>query len=243
MAFFTPTSKILGQFSSLTVLHDILVRGGGDGCNRCSIATHPEHTGCALYRGNIDSKVMIVGEGLGEVDARKKQPFTGPAGILLDQSFRAVGLRTNNFYLTNVVLGRPIKLGSLNRKPTTIEQNACWPFLAQQMRILQPRLVITVGKIATEAFFEPPSAKITDYSGHLYKQREFVDNALPPHPVHKVDIFPIIHPAALLHTTGTDTWKIYDRTLRNNMRNLKKIINDYISLATSIPADERMTYL
>ncbi len=109
---------------------------------------------CGLCRGRMRTVpgegaprplVMVIGEGPGRDEDRSGRPFVGPAGEYLDRWLVAIGLRrTGNCFITNVVKCRP----PANRDPQRDESQACLPFLQRQMQLLQPRALLTVGRIA-----------------------------------------------------------------------------------------------
>lgn len=109
---------------------------------------------CGLCRGRMRTVpgegaprplVMVIGEGPGRDEDRSGRPFVGPAGEYLDRWLAAIGLRrTEDCFITNVVKCRP----PANRDPRRDESEACLPFLQRQMRLLQPRVLLAVGRIA-----------------------------------------------------------------------------------------------
>ena len=97
--------------------------------------------------GNINSQVMIVGEGPGEKEDEKGKPFVGDAGNLLNKMLSAININRESVYITNVVNFRPPN----NRKPTSAEINRYSIFLREHILIINPKILIIMGSTAMEA--------------------------------------------------------------------------------------------
>lgn len=96
--------------------------------------------------GNPHAKIMIIGEAPGENEDNTGIPFTGKSGKLLDKLLSHAGLERKNVYITNVLKYRPPN----NRKPLPSEIIACKPFLLRQISLINPKLIITLGTVATQ---------------------------------------------------------------------------------------------
>ncbi|MBQ7566821.1 MAG: uracil-DNA glycosylase [Oscillospiraceae bacterium] len=94
--------------------------------------------------GPETAKVMLIGEGPGEQEDLRGEPFVGAAGQLLDRMLSIVDLSRRNCYIANIVKCRPPH----NRDPLLIEQDACYPWLSEQIRLIDPKIVICLGRIA-----------------------------------------------------------------------------------------------
>ncbi len=103
--------------------------------------------------GDPDARLMFIGEAPGHEEERKQQPFIGPAGQKLDGILKAMGLSRDSVYITNVVKFRPLAKNQTtnNRKPSAAEVDSCMPILREEIRIIQPKCIITLGDTATEA--------------------------------------------------------------------------------------------
>jgi len=99
--------------------------------------------------GNYKSKIMIVGEGPGEKEDREGKPFVGEAGILLNKMLKAINLKRENVYITNVVNYRPPN----NRKPEYVEITRYSNFLKKHISIIDPKILILMGSTAMESLF------------------------------------------------------------------------------------------
>jgi uracil-DNA glycosylase len=101
--------------------------------------------------GDIDADWLFVGEGPGAEEDERGEPFVGQAGKLLDNMLAAIDLkRGNKVYIANAVKCRPPN----NRTPEPAETAACWPFLARQIELIQPKLIVTLGKPAAQTLLQ-----------------------------------------------------------------------------------------
>lgn len=114
-----------------------------DHCTRCGLCETRHHV--VFGTGVPDSAIMFVGEGPGEQEDLKGEPFVGPAGILLDDMLSIIDLdRKLNCYIANIVKCRPPK----NRDPLETEQDACIDYLNEQIRLIRPKIIVCLGRIA-----------------------------------------------------------------------------------------------
>ena len=114
-------------------------------CKRCPL--HLTRTQGVLGVGPPRSDWLVVGEAPGAEEDRRGEPFVGAAGQLLDAMLRAIGLdRRENVYIANILKSRPPG----NRDPKPEEVAACLPYLRRQIELLQPKLILAVGRIAAQ---------------------------------------------------------------------------------------------
>jgi DNA polymerase len=132
--------------------------------------------------GDANAAVMFVGEAPGQNEDRLKRPFVGRGGQLLDRMIAAIGWRRGDVYITNIVKRRPPE----NRDPSPEEIAAYRPYLAQQIAIVNPKIIVTLGRFAMNYFL--PMAKITRDRGRAFR----VDGRI---------VVPVLHPAAALRST------------------------------------------
>ncbi len=158
-------------------------------CRRCALAQ--TRTTLVFGAGEAGARVMLVGEAPGRNEDLTGQPFVGSAGRLLDGLLATAGLARTDVYIANVLKCRPPG----NRDPRPEEIECCTPFLARQIAIVSPEIVVTLGNFATR-FMLGTAEGITTLRGTLVE----VD-APGGGPVR---VFPVFHPAAT----------IYDRTKR-----------------------------
>lgn len=111
-------------------------------CRSCILGD--TRTNTVFGVGSVDADVMFIGEGPGEQEDLQGIPFVGPAGRLLDDMLRMIGLDRSNVYIANIVKCRPPK----NRDPRPEEEDACWPWLKRQIEIVDPKIIICLGRIA-----------------------------------------------------------------------------------------------
>ena len=117
-------------------------------------------TACGLCRtrnqvvfgvGKRDADILFVGEGPGEQEDLKGEPFVGPAGRLLDEMLSIIDLNRRNSYIANIVKCRPPG----NRDPQEDEQNACIRYLYRQIELIQPKIIVCLGRIAAKRLISP----------------------------------------------------------------------------------------
>ena len=131
--------------------------------------------------GNPHASVMFVGEAPGFHEDRQGEPFVGAAGKLLNDLLQSASLSRADIYIANVIKCRPPN----NRDPEPDEVETCKPFLMQQIAMIRPKLVCTLGNWATQTLLER-KVGITKVRGQAFYLKDFV-------------LFPLLHPAAALH--------------------------------------------
>jgi uracil-DNA glycosylase len=149
------------------------------GCTRCRL--HQGRTQVVFGQGSPQAEVMFVGEAPGFHEDRQGVPFVGPSGQLLNRLLGDIGLRRDDVYICNVVKSRP----PANRDPQADEIAACRPWLDAQIRIIDPKVVVTLGNFAARTLLETASG-ITRLRGRTY-------------PFQGRLLLPTFHPAAALH--------------------------------------------
>ncbi len=119
-------------------------------CTRCGLCETRKNV--VFGDGNPDSDIMLIGEGPGEQEDLQGQPFVGPAGKLLDDMLSIIDLdRTKNCYIANIVKCRPPR----NRDPLETEQDACIDFLQGQIALIQPKIIVCLGRISAIRLINP----------------------------------------------------------------------------------------
>ena len=158
-------------------------------CSRCPLAGTRHHVVFGV--GPEDAEVLFVGEGPGQQEDLQGEPFVGPAGQLLDEMLSIIGLGRHNCYITNIVKCRPPG----NRDPQESEQDACIPFLRRQTKLLRPKIIVCLGRIAAKRLIDP-DFKITRDHGQWVEKGGIWFTAL-------------YHPSALLRdmTKRPDTFR------------------------------------
>jgi uracil-DNA glycosylase len=118
------------------------------GCTRCRL--HQSRTQVVFGQGSAQAQVMFVGEAPGFHEDRQGVPFVGPSGQLLNRLLAGIGLHRDEVYICNVVKSRP----PANRDPQPDEIAACRPWLDAQLRIVDPKVVVTLGNFAAKTLLE-----------------------------------------------------------------------------------------
>lgn len=147
-------------------------------CQRCKLAKGRRHI--VLGTGNPEANLMFVGEAPGAEEDEQGEPFVGAAGQLLTKMIKAMGYERSEVYICNVIKCRPPG----NRNPEPDEIAACEPFLRQQIAIVQPRIIVALGKFAAQ-FLCGENTPITRLRGNLRTYNE-------------IPVMPTYHPAFLL---------------------------------------------
>lgn len=141
-------------------------------------------TNLVMGDGNIDADIVFIGEAPGKNEDEQGLPFVGAAGKFLNEMLGEAGMVRGDVYITNIVKYRPPN----NRDPLPEEKKAFWPYLLKQLQIIQPKVVITLGRHSMEYFL--PDMKISQIHGEP-KRIKFGDDHLV--------IIPLYHPAAALY--------------------------------------------
>ena len=132
--------------------------------------------------GNPGAKIIFIGEAPGFNEDCQGIPFCGNAGQFLDQLLASIDLKREDVFIANTLKCRPPE----NRDPEPLEKKACQPYLDQQIEIIEPKLIITLGKHATETIL-PGAGGISKLRAKLFRRPG------------KRYVFPLYHPAAALH--------------------------------------------
>jgi len=126
------------------------------GCDRCGLCQGRTHAVSGI--GDRKARWLFVGEGPGRQEDSQGEPFVGPAGKLLDNMLRALALaRGANTYIANIVKCRPAGADGRDRPPTADEVAACMPYLARQVDLIRPDVIVALGKTAAVSLLGLPS--------------------------------------------------------------------------------------
>ena len=121
-------------------------------CTRCDL--HQQRTYAVVGTGNRKASWLIIGEAPGEQEDLQGEPFVGRAGVLLNNMLKAVGLDRTAVYIANVVKCRPPG----NRDPQPGETSTCYPYLQRQIALIQPDLILLIGRIAAQNLLKTDTA-------------------------------------------------------------------------------------
>ncbi len=133
--------------------------------------------------GDPDSQLMFIGEAPGAQEDKLGRPFVGASGKFLDEMLESIELRRDDVFVTNIVKFRPPD----NRDPNAKEIEVCLPYLLAQIKIIQPKLIVFLGRHSMNVFL--PELKISEAHGKVYKRSKLV-------------FLPLYHPAAALYNGG-----------------------------------------
>lgn len=144
-------------------------------CQKCDLCQTRTHV--VFGAGNPEAEVMFVGEGPGRNEDEQGLPFVGRSGQLLDQYLSAVNLsREKNIFITNIVKCRPPE----NRDPLPGEWDACMPYLREQFRIMRPKIVVCLGRIAAQRIIRPDFSVMKEHGQFTEKGGAFFTATLHP---------------------------------------------------------------
>ena len=166
-------NNMMNRFSDMDALRDAC----GD-C--CACPLHETRNNVVFGVGNHRSPILIVGEGPGEQEDLQGVPFVGMAGQLLDNMLKLIGLDRTKLYIANIVKCRPPR----NRDPLVEEQDACKYWLDEQLRLMQPKIILCLGRVAAQRMIRQ-DFKITKEHGQWFRRGD-------------VRLMAIYHPSALL---------------------------------------------
>jgi DNA polymerase len=170
-------------------------------CTRCGLCETRHNVVFGV--GREDADIMFVGEGPGEQEDLKGEPFVGPAGKLLDDMLSIIDLDRTNCYIANIVKCRP----PFNRDPLEEEQEACIGYLRNQVALIQPKILVCLGRIAAKKIIDP-EYRITRQHGTWVQRNGICMTA-------------IYHPSALLRDLTKRPETFSDLlSIRDKMREL-----------------------
>ncbi|MDA0214116.1 MAG: uracil-DNA glycosylase [Planctomycetota bacterium] len=167
-------------------------------CEHCTNARG--HIQTVFGEGNPDADIFFVGEAPGETEDQIGRPFVGVAGQKLDEMIRAMGLRREDCYIANVLKSRPPE----NRSPLPAEIERCGPYLVDQILIVNPKVIVTLGGPATQLLLKVDVG--------ISKLRGVWAEWIPPNGIRRgsIPLMPTYHPAYLLRNytveTRTEIW-------------------------------------
>ena len=170
-------------------------------CTKCSLCE--TRTNVVFGVGSEKAEVMFIGEGPGEQEDLKGEPFVGRAGKLLDDMLELIDLDRSKIYIANMVKCRP----PANRDPLNIEQAACADWLKAQIEHIKPRIIVCLGRIAAMKFIRE-DFKITKEHGQWFVQ----DGVM---------VMALYHPAALLRDPRRRPESFED------LKKIRQAIKDY----------------
>jgi uracil-DNA glycosylase family 4 len=166
-------------------------------CQDCELAKH--RTKVVPGEGAEDADLLFIGEAPGWHEDQQGRPFVGPAGQFLDQLLASIDLRREEVYIANVIKCRPPQ----NRDPLPAEIQSCRKWLDRQIEIIQPQMIITLGRYSLARYF--PNESISKIHGKPRKSGGVI-------------YYPMYHPAAALHQGSLR------RTIETDMLRIPQIL-------------------
>ena len=180
-------------------------------CTRCLL--HRGRTRAVPGEGPADSEIMFIGEAPGFHEDQQGRPFVGAAGQFLEELLASIDLTREQVFIANVIKCRPPG----NRDPLPEEIEACKLFLDQQIDLIGPRFVVTLGRFSMARAF--PKARISRIHGQ-------------PRKIGGVIYYPMYHPAAALHQPSLR------RTIEEDMQRIPELLQQAAQMADSSPPVE-----
>jgi uracil-DNA glycosylase family 4 len=155
-------------------------------CRRCKLSG--KRTTIVFGEGNPDARIMFIGEAPGREEDLKARPFVGDAGMLLTKLIEKMGFKREDVYIANIIKCRP----PMNRDPEIDEIEKCRGFVEKQIEIINPDVIMSLGRISTFTLIEDTTKKITAIRGKLFDYRG-------------IHLVPTFHPAYLIRNPK-DKW-------------------------------------
>jgi uracil-DNA glycosylase family 4 len=147
-------------------------------CTRCDLHLNRKNT--VPGEGNFNAKVMIIGQAPGKLEDELGRPFVGKSGQLLDEILIEIGIKRNNIFITSVNKCFPPN----NRAPKLSEIRSCMPYLNEQIRVIEPNIIILLGNVAVKGVLEL-NKPLRDIKGKFISKNGII-------------YFSTYHPAAVL---------------------------------------------
>jgi len=168
-------------------------------------------TQLVMGSGNPQADIVFIGEAPGKKEDESGIPFVGASGKFLNEMLESAGIERDDVYITNIVKYRPPN----NRDPTKAEKAAFWPYLLKQLEIIQPKVIVTLGRHSMEAFL--PDAKIGEAHGQSHKIPVIFNGVTAS----DLLVVPLYHPAAALYNGRLR------QTLKSDFLNAARKITEY----------------
>ena len=191
--------------SQLTELHEEIAK-----CQRCILSESRKNP--VPGEGPENAQLVFIGEGPGFHEDQQGRPFVGAAGRFLEELLEDINLTREDVYICNVIKCRPPG----NRDPLPEEIEACKPYLDRQVELLQPKMIVTLGRFSMARAF--PKARISRIHGQ-------------PRKIGDIVYYPMYHPAAALHQPSLR------RTIEEDMKQIPELIEQAAQMAeTELPS-------
>lgn len=166
------------------------LKNEAEACIACALCKTRTHVVFGV--GNKQAEILLIGEAPGANEDLQGEPFVGRGGMLLNAMLKAIGLKREDVYIANILKCRPPG----NRDPLPEEVELCTPFLRQQIALINPKVIVAVGRIAAHFLLNTTEA-MGRLRGRAY---QYGDSSIP--------LFVLYHPAYLLRSPGEKA-KVY----------------------------------
>jgi DNA polymerase len=190
------------------------LRAAAAGCTACDL--YRTGTQTVFGEGPCKAEVMFVGEQPGDYEDREGHPFVGPAGRVLDEALEEVGIDRSRVYVTNVVKHFRFEYRGKKRihsKPSGREIRACKPWLAAELEVVQPRVLVVLGATAAQALLGP-KFRVTQHRGE-----PLTDTGLAP------VVIATVHPSSILRAPDAESREADRRAFVKDLRTIKRVID------------------
>jgi uracil-DNA glycosylase len=204
------TEEEISRASSLTEIASLVAK-----CERCPL--YKTKTKDVTGIGNPKAEIMFIGEAPGKNEDEQGEPFVGAAGKFLNEMLAGIDLKREDIYIANVLKHRPPS----NRDPLPNEAEACWPYLRRQIELINPKLIVFLGRHAMNRFF--PMLKISESHGNAFRSEKWGRDQV---------FLALYHPAAALYNGGMR------ETLIKDFNKIPKIL-DKINKAPTLQSESR----
>lgn len=178
-----------------------------ESCRKCNLWKTRNNP--VVGEGSINADILFIGEAPGHKEDVKGRPFIGRAGKILDELLNSIGLQRNEVYIGNILKCRPPK----NRNPLKTEIEKCSKYLDKQIKIINPKIIVTLGNFAASYIFNKFNLeydKISNAHGKTFHLNSHSKS---------VEIIPVYHPAAAIYNQRLK------RILTKDFKEIKKVIN------------------
>ena len=183
-------------------------------CQRCGLAA--TRTNVVPGEGAEGAQIVFIGEAPGWHEDQQGRPFVGAAGQFLEELIVSIGLTRQQVYICNVIKCRPPE----NRDPMPTEIQACQPWLDEQLELLHPKMVVTLGRYSMARYF--PGESISKIHGKERRQGGTI-------------YYPMYHPAAALHQQ-----KLRD-TIKQDMLRIPSLLAEEMTISESEPRPQQLS--
>jgi uracil-DNA glycosylase family 4 len=155
--------------TSIATMNWVQLKAAVSSCVQCGLCK--KRTNTVFGVGDEKAKWLFVGEGPGRNEDAQGEPFVGPAGKLLDNMLLSLGLKRGaNAYIANIVKCRPTDANGKDRPPTSDETDACMPYLQRQIALIQPTVIVALGKTAALALLKrDPETSVSALRGTVHR--------------------------------------------------------------------------